>query len=496
MKTFRIENIKSFTDSTEIEIKPITIFVGKNSCGKSSLVRFPVVLSQTFQSDVSTPLLLFGNMIDYGNFEDVLYKYRGEYISFDFSYGIELYSQARRIYPLRRPEELWKSKNTVLKLKLAKPSKKIVVEQVCLNCEGVDICTLTRLEGMQYKIKISNIPAVEYAIESQTEIQFNRFIPYIEVENVIAQHLVGMDMPLEKRHVLEEHYLSGAYRRIYTETNEESKNKELDDLIYCINGINAYFLGINNLLRNDAQGLTYIGPFRENPKRTYRDIENNYGNVGVRGENTGMLLRQAYQDNGDLLQNVSEWFQKSMGYQIDIKDLGNSQFSVGVKNEQTEFDNLIDVGYGISQVLPIVTELNNRVTNTEYFSNYGKLWADKKLFIVEQPELHLHPAAQAQLADLFANHAVQKRGNLIIETHSEHMIRKLQVLIADPECELCNDQVNIYYVDKNSDGVSTVRKMNITETGQFEEEWPDGFFDKSYELSMELLKANSKRRKE
>ncbi len=496
MKTFRIENIKSFTDSTEIEIKPITIFVGKNSCGKSSLVRFPVVLSQTFREDVSTPLLLFGSMIDYGNFEDVVYKYSGDYIAFDFSYGVELFFQAMRMHPQRSTEGLWKSKNTILKLKLGKPSKKIIVEQVCLNCEGVDICTITRVEGTQYEIKISNVPTIKRRFVIRTEVRFKRFIPYIDIENVISSRINEMGLSEEKKKVLEEYYLSGGYRRYHSEIEKENRNEELENLIYCINGINAYLLGIRNLLRGDARGLTYIGPFRENPKRTYRDIENNFEDVGVRGENTGMLLRQAYQDNGDLLQNVSEWFRKSMGCEIEIKDLGNSQFSVGVKNEQTDFDNLIDVGYGISQVLPIVTQINSRETNTEYYSGYGELWSDKKLLIVEQPELHLHPAAQALLADLFANHAVQKRGNLIIETHSEHMIRKLQVLIADPECELCNDQVNIYYVDKNCDGVSTVKKMNITETGQFEEDWPDGFFDKSYELSMELLKANSKRRKE
>ena len=368
------------------------------------------------------------------------------------------------------------------------------MEQICLNCEGVDICTITRLEGTQYEINIHNVPGVNRKFLIQTEVQFNRFIPYIEVENVISSHIIKMDLSEEKKQALEEYYLSGAYIRSYLDDNEENKNEELDNLIYCINGINAYMFGIRNLLRNDARGLTYIGPFRENPKRTYRDIENNFDDVGVRGENTGMLLRQAYQDNGDLLQTVSEWFQQSMGYIIDIKDLGNSQFSVGVKNEQTDFDNLIDVGYGISQVLPIVTQLCNRATNTEYLSGYAGRLSDKKLFIVEQPELHLHPAAQAQLADLFANHAVQKRGNLIIETHSEHMIRKLQVLIADPDCELCNDQVNIYYVDKDKNGASTVRKMNITENGQFEENWPSGFFDKNYELSMDLLRANAKRK--
>ncbi len=75
MKTFSLNNIKSFSCSDEIEIKPITVFVGKNSCGKSSLLRFPVMLAQTFLDDALTPLLLFGNLIDYGNYDDVSYRH-------------------------------------------------------------------------------------------------------------------------------------------------------------------------------------------------------------------------------------------------------------------------------------------------------------------------------------------------------------------------------------------------------------------------------------
>ena len=72
MQKFALDHIKSFTHSNEIEIKPITVFVGKNSCGKSSLLRFPIVLAQTFKEDALTPLLLFGKFIDYGNYDVVV----------------------------------------------------------------------------------------------------------------------------------------------------------------------------------------------------------------------------------------------------------------------------------------------------------------------------------------------------------------------------------------------------------------------------------------
>ncbi len=80
----------------------------------------------------------------------------------------------------------------------------------------------------------------------------------------------------------------------------------------------------------------------------------------------------------------------------------------------------------------------------------------------------------------------------MIETHSEHLIRKLKELVADPDVDISNDQVAIYYADKDEYGDSYVEKMDLDENGQFEKSWPKGFFDRSYELTKMLMQANSK----
>ena len=106
----------------------------------------------------------------------------------------------------------------------------------------------------------------------------------------------------------------------------------------------------------------------------------------------------------------------------------------------------------------------------------------------------MHPAAQAELAHLLVNATNLNRSRrIIVETHSEHLIRKLQVLIADPSVPIDNDQVAIFYVEKNKLGESFIEKMEIAENGQFKKRWPSGFFDKGFELSRELMVANSKR---
>ena len=93
MKSIGLRNIKAYENTGCISIAPITIFVGKNSCGKSSFIRFPVVLAQTFDSGSKTPISLHGqqeNYIDYGNFEDVVHSHNGNSFTVELEYPISL----------------------------------------------------------------------------------------------------------------------------------------------------------------------------------------------------------------------------------------------------------------------------------------------------------------------------------------------------------------------------------------------------------------------
>ncbi|MBE2281238.1 MAG: DUF3696 domain-containing protein [Ignavibacteriaceae bacterium] len=114
------------------------------------------------------------------------------------------------------------------------------------------------------------------------------------------------------------------------------------------------------------------------------------------------------------------------------------------------------------------------------------------LLFIQQPELHLHPGMQSKIADLLLlrkelymeNKAEPK--NLIIETHSEHFLRKLQILVAQKK--LSPDEIGVYYFDREKDG-TTVRKINLDENGGWIEQFPSGFFDESYNLVKELIKS-------
>ncbi len=154
---------------------------------------------------------------------------------------------------------------------------------------------------------------------------------------------------------------------------------------------------------------------------------------------------------------------------------------------------LNEVGYGYSQLLPILFSLKNYYTGNRV--------------IIEQPELHIHPAIQSRLADIIFN-AVNVRSNssmttmidgetypvnyndqnsVVIETHSEYIIRKLLVYVAQGKLKPSDIAVN--YVEKDKSGNSTVKRMEIDDQGFFKEEWPEGFFDNTMKLSEEIWTA-------
>ena len=511
MRKFKLNNIKSFVESDEIEIKPLTFFVGKNSCGKSSLIRFPVVLAETFKEDISSPLLLFGDMLDYGNYDDVVYKHKSDSIGFTLEFGSEISSGGMyRYIPYlylkygngNSVESILQQIDKVsIQVQITKPDRKMVIQDVRLNVNNRLIFKL-ELEEQTYNIYLvveteGGNKEIKMEIDNTSMLRFNKFIPNLDIDEIMIKYIKNNSNYTDE---LKERYCAIIDESVLRQ-DEEKEQDYSEEEWYRVWGslivVRVCMAGIYRNMRRFSQEVSYVGPFRVNPKRTYRDSESNYDDVGVHGENVSMLLRQDAQKNRKLIQGVSKWFNDAMGYTIDIKEVGSgsSLYSLVVKNNSSTDgiveDNIIDVGYGISQVLPIVTQLLMNGVSADNI--YERGFEQKKTFIIEQPELHLHPAAQAELANLLAESIkISRSRRVLVETHSEHLLRKLQVLIANPDIDISSDQVAIYYVEKDESGDSHVRKMEINNKGQFLEEWPSGFFDKSYELSSELLYVNSK----
>lgn len=224
--------------------------------------------------------------------------------------------------------------------------------------------------------------------------------------------------------------------------------------------------GVGAELATILEGLTYLGPLRSAPQRFY-DRANTQAQVGD-GRHIALYLY----DNTTVARTVNDWLRTlEVPYELDVVPVqvaGATQL-VGdlVAVTLTDVRSRVtvtpaDVGFGISQVLPIVVELSARRDS---------------VILVEQPETHLHPRLQARLADLFIDStSVAGRGNqLIVETHSEHVLLRVQRRIR--EGSLTSDDVAVIYVDQDESGVATVQRLRLDGDGDFLDEWPSGFFD-------------------
>ena len=507
METLRIRNIKAFADSSEIEIKPITIFVGRNSCGKSSLIRFPAVLAQTANTMTDSPIRFYGNMVDYGNYEDVKHCGSTEKMSFELKYNVNVgLSDAyiigpsrivrRRLMEMETNEEDYR--DITLKVVVDRPKKRLIVDRIELWTGDMCLYQIIRwdkqysfLANYAYRDKqyIYNPLRMDIHV---SKIEFEKFIPLYEVDDAIHSiytNYFGEGLSDDQLRRIAR-YAVGLPREI-----RRNRPNGDDQIIDIWEQFQYYAVLINEIYRLyewEFRNIRYIGPFREDPSRIYRDPEYNSNGVGVRGENTSNVLIRAYRKKeSTLIENISGWTKKVLGSGITLKEVTSGMFQIMLKDDRGFETNLIDNGYGISQVLPIVTEVIRLTTDKQPRRQPKKLIRSDRILLLEQPELHLHPAAQSELADLFVECALAGKGKnkILIETHSEHFIRKLQVLIASQDCSLTKEMVRIYYVDKDEDGNSYVEEMGILENGKFETQWPSGFFDKGYLLSRELARA-------
>ena len=217
-------------------------------------------------------------------------------------------------------------------------------------------------------------------------------------------------------------------------------------------------------------------PVRSKPQRTYdparptRDPEGNYvpmylAEVFFQDKRQWNSLKQKFEKFGQESGLFDEISVKSFGrkasepFQVQIRKFGSR-----VKGPQR---NLIDVGYGVSQVLPIVTELLRGNTIMELFRGIPP-----SIFLLQQPEVHLHPSAQAALGSLFCQVAKPDR-QLVIETHSDHLLDRVRMDVRDGIAALKPDDVSILFFERKDLDVR-IHSLRIDEEGNIEGA-PDGY---------------------
>ena len=195
--------------------------------------------------------------------------------------------------------------------------------------------------------------------------------------------------------------------------------------------------------------------------------------VGPEGQDAAAILAAA--DDAGFWQ-VSSWFER-IGIRLGVKSVGNDAFEIEAAGLGREFVNLVDSGEGIAHVLPLVVAMRLAKRTPS-------------LFCIEQPELHLHPPAHAEVAELLLE-SLQERPNmrLLVETHSDVLILRIRRAIA--EGRIAPGNVRLYFVEETGQG-SIVRPIVLNDRGA-PEWWPEGVFAEPQNEYFAIQKALSGR---
>lgn len=254
---------------------------------------------------------------------------------------------------------------------------------------------------------------------------------------------------------------------------------------------NASFLAdLETAYEKEVDRIYYLGPLREFPKREYVWGRSRPVDVGVRGELVVDAILAATIDGArhnlyrkgrlQSFQEIVAYWLKEMGLisGFEIKELapGSNYYQAVVRvRDDSPPALLTDVGFGVSQVLPIIVLL--------YYVPEGST------VILEQPEIHLHPLAQSALADLLVNVSTYRGVQVLFESHSEHLLLRIQRRIAEEQVDA--DDVKIFFTDY-SKRRSNLHELEIDEFGQILN-WPEHFMGDAFGETLAAEKARLKR---
>lgn len=417
-----LTNYRGFASRQSIELRPITVVLGRNNAGKSALVRAPVILGGGINTDSQEPVdidKISEDLLE--SFADLIHGgSEGE-----SRIGVEVAIQANGLTRL------------VANIRHLPQQHREVVESLELFDAGTSKGRLERISGIP---ETDRFPVYEAHLDGRvlhSAVEFQGLLPH----RLINEPEVG-------------EALVSAGRRI----------------------------------RDNYPVIRYLGPFRDRPHRRYRLPGRTRTEVGATGEHAASILAgdRAW-DGGRLIHLVNDALSGHLpGWRVDAVDRhGTWAIVLTSTNDSSVRVNLADTGTGVAQMLPIfVQRAIDQVRPGQR----------PVLEIVEQPELHLHPAAHAMLADVYLEAVRNTSTRFLIETHSETFLLRLRRRIAEGSLGADPTTVAVHFVDR-ADGSSVVRPIHIDADGNVDY-WPEGVFTEDYDETRALVRAQRERRAE
>ena len=423
-----VAGIRCFTKPQSARLGKITVLVGENSTGKSTFLAVNSIMNKVLdpnEINFNREPFILGSYPDIATMET-----NGEGNREEFSMGLE-----GQLFPDTLPFNFHRLKSDgIQKLHRPEPYK---VQTKFINKSGQPAASETDIVIGIYKFTIDWIADSPPTIKS------------ISIGSQIIE-----DMAVRRL----EHYFNP--RSVFSEFALEILEPERERLFGKESLTAAAIDALQNLwsssvVMQDAirRRRTYaIAPVRSTPKRTYDPVQS----LPIpEGRHVAMMLSQAFREDRD------EWFrikrkledfgeQAGLFREISVRPLGESasdpfQLTVTVRDNAV---NLLDVGYGVSQILPILVD-----TLTQSGTN---------LFLLQQPEVHLHPRGQAALATFLLDQTQDSNRRFIVETHSDQMIDRLRIEIRDRKLD--PQILSLLYFEQDGDGV-TIREIELDDQG-------------------------------
>ena len=448
LKALNLTHFKAWR-SLRMPLARITGIFGANSSGKSSLLQFLLLLKQTKNATDRGLVLDFGGpgeLVNMGGYQDVVM--RGDE-SRDITWTLhwELPNELRISDPSGpRTEVLMKGRDLRTSCRIGLRGTNIATRHVKYRFANTDFLVEAKPERPR-----------EYVLHSRG----SRSVHFIRNPGR------GWALPGPVKTHLFPDQAQTYYQNTGFLSQFEAEYESLIDKIF------------------------YLGPLREYPQREYRWSGASPVDVGSRGEHSvDAILAATSRDETRNLQAgwkrmkfqemIAHWLQElGLIHSFEIREIasGSNLYYARVRaNESSPESMLTDVGFGVSQVLPVLVLL--------YYVPEGSI------VLMEQPEIHLHPSVQSRLADLMLAVANRRDIQIVVESHSEHLLRRFQRRAAEGKTE--SSDLKLYFVSNDS-GVAKLSDFVLNQFGEIEN-WPNHFFGDEMEEIAAITKESIKRR--
>lgn len=422
IEKFEVKDFKCHEGINCFYFPGITIVSGTNNSGKSSLLQSVYALTQN--KNIHLPILAINEYMKMGSFSDILNREKGNHETVEFTIWFD-----RKV--LLNDDIKGLSINFIY----VNPSvfKNIDYKEGSPALLGIDV-DLHTFEGKKHMTLrlVDEEGSIYYKISGDIEKGF------CKINGITPELIVYCD-------------LEGKERRVCS--------NEFETVCRYISLINKeQFKYLRAYRVDDYKESDYVGT----------------NGIGLSGEFTAEIvsskwdsITEFYDEDGRKIKFsklFDQWIEKILGtdYRIRSKKLDKSKYKIVVEELEYNMEfTLNQVGFGISQILPILTLVLT--------SSRGDI------ILIENPEIHLHPKLQADLVDLFI-FALKNDRKIIIETHSEHIVNRARLRLKENN-ELI-DKVNIYFFEKEEDVVK-YQEIKVDKEGKINY-WPKNFFDQSY----------------